>query len=310
MAKCHGLPSLLMGDNPYPEKQLTNRLEGEGVDMTEKLAFFKGKEIRRMIHNGEWWFSIIDVIEVLTGNERPRKYWNDLKKKLLLEGYEQLSEKIGQLKLQAGDGKFYATDCANTETMFRIIQTIPSPKAEPFKRWLAKVGYERVQEIEDPELGPARTRELYRAKGYSDEWIEKRMRGIAIRAELTDEWKNREVGGSREYAILTAEISKATFGLTPSEYKEMKQLDRENLRDHMTDLELIFSMLGEAATTEITRTQDAQGFDENRTAAGKGGKIAGDAREQLELESGRKVVSQENYLDAPEIQKRLKKKKS
>ncbi|MDT8405549.1 Bro-N domain-containing protein, partial [Sulfuriflexus sp.] len=278
--------------------------------MTEKLAIFKGKEIRRTIHNGEWWFSIIDVIEVLTGNERPRKYWNDLKRKLLLEGYEQLSEKIGQLKLQAGDGKFYATDCANTETMFRIIQTIPSPKAEPFKRWLAKVGYERVQEIEDPELGTARTRELYRAKGYSEAWIEKRMRGIAVRAELTGEWQNREVGDNREYAILTAEISRATFGLTPAEYKNLKQLDRENLRDHMTDLELIFSMLGEAATTEITRTKDAQGFDENRTAAIKGGRIAGEARQKLEVESGRKVVTDDNYLDAPEKQKCLEREKN
>ena len=232
--------------------------------MTMRIDVFKGKEIRRTLYNNEWWFSIIDVVGVLTGNERPRKYWNDLKKKLLLEGYTQLSEKIGQLKLQSGDGKYYATDCANTETIFRIIQTIPSPKAEPFKRWLAKVGYERVQEIEDPELGTQRTRELYRAKGYTDDWIEKRMRGIAIRAELTDEWKNRDVGGNREYAILTAEISKATFGMTPSEYKEHKRLQRENLRDHMTDLELIFSMLGEAATTEITRTQDAQGLDENR----------------------------------------------
>lgn len=276
--------------------------------MTMRIDVFKGREIRRTLHNNEWWFSVIDVIGALTGNKRPRKYWSDLKKKLLLEGFEQLSEKIGQLKLQSPDGKFYATDCANTETMFRLIQAIPSPKAEPFKRWLAKVGYERVQEIEDPELASKRTRELYRAKGYSDDWIEKRMRGIAIRAELTDEWKNRDVGDSREYAILTAEISKATFGMTPAEYKEHKKLQRENLRDHMTDLELIFSMLGEAATTEITRTQDAQGFDENRVAAHKGGRIAGDARQNLELESGRKVVSDENYLDVPESRKKLEKK--
>jgi hypothetical protein len=285
---------------------MNNSKEGK---METKLAIFKGKEIRRTLHSGEWWFSIIDVIETLTGNERPRKYWNDLKKKLLLEGYEQLSEKIGQLKLQSGDGKYYATDCANTETLFRIIQAIPSPKAEPFKRWLAKVGYERVQEIEDPELATKRTRELYRAKGYSDAWIEKRMRGIAVRAELTEEWKNRDVGGRREYSILTAEISKAAFGVTPSEYKELKQLDRENLRDHMTGLELIFSMLGEAATTEITRTQDSQGFRENRTAANKGGQIAGEAREKLEQETGESIVSDENYLEVPESQKRLERKK-
>lgn len=178
--------------------------------------------------------------------------------------------------------------------IFRIIQSIPSPKAEPFKRWLAKVGYECVQEIEYPELATKRAKAIYRAKGYSDDWIEKIMRGIAIRAELTDEWKKRQIGQEREYAILTAEISKATFGLTPSEYKELKGLERKNLRDHMNDLELIFSMLGKAATTEITKTQDAQGFDENRTAARKGGRIAGEAREKLEKETKRIVVSKGN----------------
>ena len=174
-----------------------------------QIAVFKGKEIRKTLHNNEWWFSIIDIIEALTGNERPRKYWNDLKKKLIKEGYIEVSEKIGQLKLQASDGKNYLTDCANTETLFRIIQTIPSPKAEPFKRWLAKVGYERIQEIEDPELATKRTRALYKAKGYPDDWIEKRMRSIAIREELTDEWKNHGVAEQKDYAILTAEISKA-----------------------------------------------------------------------------------------------------
>lgn len=273
--------------------------------MDTKLVVFKDKQIRRAMHNGEWWFSIIDVVETLSGTDRPRKYWNDLKKKLLLDGYVELSEKIGQLKLVATDGKSYSTDCANTETMFRIIQSIPSPKAEPFKRWLAKVGYERVQEIEDPELATARTRELYRDKGYSEAWIEKRMRGIAVRAELTEEWKQRGVKESPEYAILTAEISKAAFGMTPTEYKEFKGLERENLRDHMTDLELIFSMLGEAATTEIARKQDAQGFPKNRVAARKGGKIAGDAREKLEIETGEKVATPENYLIEPESKKRL-----
>jgi hypothetical protein len=276
--------------------------------MNMRIDVFKGREVRRTLNNDEWWFSVVDVCGVLTDSADAGAYWRKLKQRLKKEGSEVVTNCHG-LKLEAADGKRYLTDCANTETMFRIIQTIPSPKAEPFKRWLAKVGYERVQEIEDPELGTARTRELYRAKGYSEAWIEKRMRGIAVRAELTEEWKNREVGDSREYAILTAEISKATFGLTPSEYKELKQLERENLRDHMTDLELIFSMLGEASTTEITRSQDAQGFDENRTAAGKGGKIAGEAREKLELESGRKVVSADNYLDAPEKQKRLISKK-
>jgi hypothetical protein len=223
---------------------------------------------------------------------------------MILEGYIEVSEKIGQLKMIAPDGKMRLTDCANTETIFRIIQSIPSPKAEPFKRWLAKVGYERVQEIEDPELATKRTKAIYRAKGYSDDWIEKRMRGIAIRAELTDEWKNRDVNGEPEYAILTAEISKAAFGLTPAEYKELKGLERENLRDHMTDLELIFSMLGEAATTEITRVKNAQGFDENKTAARKGGRIAGDAREKLEKETRKKVVTPENYLKISQKEKK------
>jgi prophage antirepressor-like protein len=275
--------------------------------METKIAVFKGKGIRKVIHNDEWWFSVVDVCAVLTDSADSGAYWRKLKQRLKGEGSEVVTFCHG-LKLPAPDGKQRDTDCANTEGIFRIIQSIPSPKAEPFKRWLAKVGYERVQEIEDPELATKRTKALYRAKGYSDDWIEKRMRGIAIRAELTDEWKNREVGQEREYAILTAEISKATFGLTPSEYKDLKGLKRENLRDHMNDLEQIFSMLGEAATTEITKTQDAKGFEENRTAARKGGKIAGDAREKLEKETKRMVVSKENYLSAPEKRKRLEKK--
>ncbi len=274
--------------------------------METTLAVFKGKEIRRKLHSNEWWFSIVDVIEALTGSERPRKYWSDLKKKLFEEGYCELSEKIGQLKLKSTDGKFYETDCANTETMFRIIQSIPSPKAEPFKRWLAKIGYERVQEIEDPELATKRTRALYKAKGYSDDWIEKRMRGIAIREELTDEWKKRKVTQKKEYEILTAEIAKAAFGVTPSQHKNLKGLKRENLRDHMTDLELIFSMLGEAATTEITRVDDAKGFHESKTAACKGGEVAGKARKDLEEKTGKKVVSKENYLVEPKGRKRVK----
>lgn len=275
--------------------------------METKIAVFKGKEIRKIIHNDEWWFSVIDICVVLTESADSGAYWRKLKQRLKEEGSEVVTFCHG-LKMPAPDGKMRETDCANTEGLFRIIQSIPSPKAEPFKRWLAKVGYERVQEIEDPELATKRTKAIYRAKGYSDDWIEKRMRGIAIRAELTDEWKKRQVGQEREYAILTAEISKATFGLTPSEYNDLKGLKRENLRDHMNDLEQIFSMLGEAATTEITKRQDAQGFDENRTAARKGGKIAGDARENLEKETKRMVVSKENYLSAPEKRKRLEKK--
>lgn len=273
--------------------------------MENKLVVFQSKEIRRTMHNNEWWFSVADVVEALTDSNDVRQYVKRMRQRdSELDSY--WGTICTPLELIAPDGKKRATNCANTEGIFRIIQSIPSPKAEPFKRWLAKVGYERVQEIEDPELATVRTRELYRAKGYSDAWIEKRIRGIAVRAELTEEWKNRGVNGEPEYAILTAEISKAAFGMTPAEYKQHKGLQRENLRDHMTDLELIFSMLGEAATTEIARKQDTQGFTENKVAARKGGRIAGEAREKLEIETGEKVVSPENFLDEPEAKKRLK----
>ncbi len=274
----------------------------EGEQSTQ-IALFKGKEIRKTIHDNQWWFSVIDIIEVLTDSGRPRKYWSDLKKKLVKEGYDEVSEKIGRLKLVSADGKCRATDCADTETLFRVIQSIPSPKAEPFKRWLAKVGYERIQEIEDPELATRRTRALYKAKGYPDDWIEKRMRSIAVREELTDEWKDRGIEESKDYAILTAEISKAAFGITPLEYRKIKGLERQNLRDHMNDLELIFSMLGEAATTEITRSKDTQGFDENKQAAIEGGSVAGTARKELEAKSGKKVVSGKNYLPGKKVKK-------
>jgi hypothetical protein len=276
--------------------------------MDSKLVVFQDKGIRRIIHDGEWWFSVVDICGVLTGSIDAGAYWRKLKQRLNEEVNEPVTFCHG-LKIPAPDGKMRETDCANTEGIFRIIQSIPSPKAEPFKRWLAKVGYERVQEIEDPELATARTRELYRAKGYSEAWIEKRMRGIAVRAELTEEWKQRGVKESPEYAILTAEISKAAFGMTPTEYKEFKGLERENLRDHMTDLELIFSMLGEAATTEIARKQDVQGFPESKITARKGGKIAGDARDKLEIETGDRVVTQENFLTEPERKKRMARKK-
>ena len=271
--------------------------------METGIAVFRGKEIRKTIHNDEWWFSVVDVCAILTESADPGAYWRKLKQRLKKEGSEVVTFCHG-LKLVAPDGKFRKTDCANTEGIFRIVQSIPSPKAEPFKRWLAKVGYERVQEIEDPELATKRTRALYKAKGYSDDWIEKRMRGIAVREELTDEWKNREVRREKEYAILTAEIAKAAFGVTPGEHKKLKGLIRENLRDHMTDLELIFSMLGEASTTEITRADDARGFQESKHAAHKGGEVAGKARKDLEQKTRKKVVSSENYLDIP--QKRRK----
>jgi prophage antirepressor-like protein len=271
---------------------------------TTKIAVFKGKEVRKTIHNNEWWFVIEDVVFALTDSKDPKQYINRLRKRdeELAKGWVQFVHTL----LVETDGGPQKVNCANTEGIFRIIQSIPSPKAEPFKRWLAKVGYERVQEIENPELATTRTRDLYKAKGYSDNWIEKRMRGIAIREELTDEWKNRGVKEQAEYAILTAEITKATFGLTPSQYKQLKGLKRENLRDHMNDLELIFSMLGEAATTEITRDRDAQGFSENKDAAVEGGEVAGKARKDLESRTKKKVVSGHNYLQQPENKKLIK----
>jgi DNA-damage-inducible protein D len=271
--------------------------------METSIAVFRGKEIRKTIHNNEWWFSVVDVGATLTNSADPGAYWRKLKQRLKEEGSEVVTFCHG-LKLMAPDGKMRNTDCANTEGIFRIIQSIPSPKAEPFKRWLAKVGYERVQEIEDPELATKRTRALYQAKGYSADWIEKRMRGIAIRDELTGEWKKRDVRREKEYAILTAEIAKAAFGVTPGEHKKLKGLLRENLRDHMTDLELIFSMLGEAATTEITRVDDARGFQESKRAAHKGGEVAGKARKDLEQKTRKKVVSPENYLDIPQKERK------
>jgi len=272
-------------------------------DQGKSLIVFQGKKVRRTWFNDEWWFSVVDIVGVLTETGRARKYWSDLKSKLLEEGFE-LSDKIGHLKMPAPDGKMRFTDCVNTKNAFRIIQSIPSKKAEPFKRWLAKVGYERVQEIENPELAQKRMKEIYRAKGYSDDWIEKRVRGIVIRDELTDEWDKRGVKSQKEYAILTAEISKATFDMAPSEYKKFKGLKRENLRDHMTDLELIFSMLGEKVSTEITREEDAQGYVEVEGVAKRGGKVAGNARKETEKELGRPVTSNENYLSEPEKDKR------
>ncbi len=269
------------------------------MDENNALVVFQTKKIRRAWHNNEWYFSVVDVVEALTDSPSPRQYWG------VLKGREsQLLTFCLQLKLLSADGKYYASDCANTKNIFRIIQSIPSPKAEPFKQWLAQVGYERVQEIENPELATKRMKEIYKAKGYSEDWIEKRVRGIAVRDELTDEWKKRGVQEEREFAILTAEISKATFGMTPGEYQQFKGLKKENLRDHMNDLELIFSMLGERATTEIARTKDTLGFVENKNAAIKGGNIAGEARNKLEVETKRKVISPENYLDAPEKEKR------
>ena len=268
-----------------------------------KIVLFKAKKIRKTLQNNEWWFSIVDVIEALTDSSQPSKYWTAMKARVSIEDGFQLSTICRQLKLEASDGKKYETDCADTEGVFRIIQSVPSPKAEPFKRWLARVGYERVQEIENPELAAKRTRMLYKLKGYSEDWIEKRMRGIAIREELTDEWQKRGARELVDYEILTAEISKATFGITPSEYKKLKGLERENLRDHMDDFELIFNMLGERATTEIHRNEDSQGIVKLKSDAQAGGYIAGGARKQLEKRLGRSVVTKKNFLQKPESKK-------
>jgi len=273
---------------------------------TTKIAVFRKKEIRKTIHNNQWWFVIMDVVAALTDSAQPDGYIKDMRRRdvELAKGWGQIAT---PLSVQTAGG-IQKLNCANTEGIFRIIQSIPSPKAEPFKLWLAKVGYERVQEIEDPEIATKRTRALYKAKGYSDDWVEKRMRGIAIREELTDEWKNHGVKEEKEYEILTAEISKAAFGITPSQYKKLKGLKRENLRDHMTDLELIFSMLGEASTTQITRVEHPDGFYENKSVSRRGGNVAGIARKKLEQETRRKVISRGNYLQKPQ-NKKLKGKK-
>jgi hypothetical protein len=271
------------------------------------IKLFESKQIRTVWNDSDqkWYFVVADVVQVLTDTPNPTDYIKKMRKR-----DEQLSQGWGQivtpLSVETAGGK-QKLNCANAQGLLRIIQSIPSPKAEPFKLWLAKVGSERLEEIENPELATQRTREIYKLKGYPDDWIEKRIRSIAIREELTDEWKNRGIKEQIEYSILTAEISKATFGLTPSEYKRLKRLKSQNLRDHMTDLELIFSMLGEASTKEIVVNTNPLGFIENKKAAKAGGKIAGDARKQLEIKSGKKVVSEENYLPEPK-RKRINKK--
>ena len=273
------------------------------MDPKDALVVFEGQKIRRTWNNEEWWYVLEDIVLILTDSSDPKQYIQKIKRRdeYLAKGWVQI---VHTLAVDTTGG-MQKMNCVNTEGAFRIIQSIPAKKAEPFKRWLAKVGYERVQEIEDPELAQKRMKEIYKQKGYSDGWIEKRVRGIAIRDELTDEWDKRGIETKREYSILTAEISKATFGLTPGEYKKFKGLKQQNLRDHMNDLELIFNMLGEASTTKIARNKDALGFDENKDVAKEGGTVAGVARKELERRSGEKVVTQENYLNEPETKKRL-----
>jgi hypothetical protein len=260
----------------------------------EKIALFKGKKIRKTIHNKEWWFVLEDVISALTDSSNSKDYIKKirLRDESLAKGWGQI---VTPLSILTEGGK-QNKNCANTEGIFRIIQSIPSPKAEPFKRWLAKVGYERIQEIEDPELATKRTRLLYKLKGYPEDWIEKRMRGIAIREELTDEWKNRGAQREKDYEILTSEISQATFGLNPNEYKKIKGLKKENLRDHMDDFELILTMLSERTTTEIHRNNDSLGMVRLKDDARVGGSIAGSARRQIERKIGRSIVSGSNYM--------------
>lgn len=281
----------------------------------QKLAVFQKKEIRRQLHKGEWWFVINDIVAVLTDSTDPGRYLRNLRSRdeELAELFNSVDKGASQIEtplelpFETAGGK-QKLPCWNAEGIFRLIQSIPSKKAEPFKRWLARVGYERVQEIENPELSQKRMKVLYKAKGYSDEWIERRVRGVAIRQELTDEWEKRDVTESQDFAILTAEISKATFGITPSEYKKLKGLKRENLRDHMDDLELLFTQLGEAATTQIARTDDVRGMKLNKDVARRGGAVAGTARKQLEQETGKSVVNKKNYLAPLESKKTLQKK--
>ena len=257
------------------------------------IKLFESKHIRVHWDNKaeKWYFSVIDIIETLTGSNNPRRYWSDLKRKLTKEGFSKLYEIIVQLKLESSDGKKYTTDCADTEGLLRIIQSIPSPKAEPFKRWLAKVGYDRIEETEDPEKAFDRAMETYIKKGYSKNWINQRLKSIEIRKELTDEWELREVKKGLEYAILTDEITKAWAGLTTKDYKEFKNLKKENLRDNMTNLELVLNMLAETSTTELSKKKKPKTLKENKIVARKGGNVAGTARKDLEKKLGESVIS-------------------
>ncbi len=268
------------------------------MEQNNAMIVFEGKNIRKTWHNDEWWFSVVDITGALSGTDNPNRYWSDLKIKLNQEG-SQLYDFIVQLKLESSDGKKYETDCTNTEGAFRLVQSIPSPKAEPFKLWLAKTGYERIQEIENPEIAHDRAKNYYEMKGYPKEWIDKRIRGIAVRQELTDEWKQRQVNQEKEFAILTNEITKATFGKTVGEYKEFKGLEKknQNLRDHMNDWEIILTMVGEKATTDITKAKDSQGLNQCKDSANIGGTIAHNTKKELEEKIGKQITTKENFLN-------------
>lgn len=273
------------------------------VNDNGSIQLFEDQKIRTAwdAEKEEWYFSIIDVISVLTGTANPRRYWSDLKRKLKAEGANELYEKIVQLKMLSSDGKRYKTDVANTEQLLRIIQSIPSPKAEPFKAWLAMVGKECIEETIDPEQAIDRALDTYLKKGYSEEWIHQRLLAIRIRNELTDEWKKRGVQKGKEYAILTDEISRAWSGMTTGQYKRLKGLTKENLRDNMTDLELVLTMLAEASTTDISKTAKPQTFEENKQVAKRGGKVAGIARQALEAETGKPVITEKNAFDFQQL---------
>ena len=273
------------------------------VNDNSSIQLFEDQKIRTAwdAEKEEWYFSIIDVISVLIFFANPRRYWSDLKRKLKAEGANELYEKIVQLKMLSSDGKRYKTDVANTEQLLRIIQSIPSPKAEPFKAWLAMVGKERIEETIDPEQAIDRALDTYLKKGYSEEWIHQRLLAIRIRNELTDEWKKRGVQKGKEYAILTDEISRAWSGMTTGQYKRLKGLTKENLRDNMTDLELVLTMLAEASTTDISKTTKPQTFEENKQVAKRGGKVAGIARQALEAETGKPVITEKNAFDFQQL---------
>lgn len=276
----------------------------KGIQKNISPTIFEQKEVRRTWHNEEWYFSIIDVVAVLSESSNPRRYWSDLKRKLVSEGFSELYEKIVQLKLQSSDGKMYTTDSSNLKGIFRIIQSIPSPKAEPFKQWLARVGQERIEEIQDPERAIVRAKKIYEQKGYNDDWIAKRMRGINVRNTLTDEWKERGAKEGFDFAILTNEIYRGTFEMDAKQIKEFKSLDNpDNPRDHMSELELILTMLGEATTTEITTTKNSKGLPALSKDAKEGGQVAGRTRKDIETQTGKKVISKENLKGKKNIKK-------
>lgn len=271
--------------------------------MTDKIKLFEQKQVRTHwdAENEEWYFSVIDIVGVLTDSPNPRKYWSVLKTRLKKEGSE-LATNCSQLKMQAADGKYYKTDCMTTKNILRLVQSIPSPKAEPFKMWLAEVGNERLNEIADPERAILRGADYYRAKGYTEGWINQRLQSIEMRKELTDEWKARGIEEERDYAILTNEMTKAWSGLSVKEYKQLKGLKKESLRDNMTNIELVLNMLAEVSTTAISKTREPKTFEENKSVATEGGKIAKTARKNLERQIGQSVISPLNASDKPALE--------